>query len=110
MPLNKKFSVTYSTDEAENVLGSRAYLINQLREVSMTTFSHRLPKSFFQNKLTGLRNRLQALQHFLEKASDEKRKKQIQEEIEKTNSALKQTELDSCFSRLEVEDVASENN
>lgn len=67
----------------------------------MTTISQRLPKSFFQNKMSHLQNRLKALQYFLQKATTPGKRQQIQSEIESTNLAIKRTELDSCFSRLE---------
>lgn len=71
----------------------------------MNTMTQRLPKSFFQQKMEGLRIRLTTLKHFLEKATDTNRRQQIQKEIDSTTLTLKKTELDSCFSRLDEEMV-----
>lgn len=67
----------------------------------MTAVAQKLPKSFFQQKLNGLQVRLKSLQHFLNKAESQERRNQIQKEINTTTTAIKRTELDSCFSRLE---------
>lgn len=70
----------------------------------MTAIQKRMPAEFYQAKKKTLLQRLQSLMHFLQKTEVPTRRQAIQKEIDDTNIALKRTELDSNFARLEADE------
>jgi hypothetical protein len=67
----------------------------------MTNTQKRMPVEFYHTKMKTLLNRLKSLMHFLEKAEKPSRRQAIQKEIDDTRTAIKHTELDSNFAKLE---------
>ncbi len=67
----------------------------------MIVIEKRMSVEFYHAKKKTLMQRLRGLMHFLQKAEAPERRQAIQKEIDDTTTALKRTELDSNFARLD---------